>query len=72
MNKQQQQPIRYCYDMEGENRVHRLRYKDKREGERCDIYTRWLGALCPTGRVPELKFSSVRSTCNRYFNRNVE
>jgi len=29
-----------CYDIEGENRVYRLRYREKREGERCDIYTR--------------------------------
>ena len=32
---------------EGENRVHRLRYREKRDGERRDIYTRWLGALSP-------------------------
>jgi hypothetical protein len=38
-----------CYDTEGENRVNRLRYKDMREGERLEIYTRQLDALCPTG-----------------------
>jgi hypothetical protein len=29
-----------CYDIEGENRDHRLRYREKRERERRNIYTR--------------------------------
>jgi hypothetical protein len=38
-----------CCKYECRNRVHRIRYTEKREGKRLEIYTRELRALCPSG-----------------------
>jgi hypothetical protein len=56
--------------MEGENRVNRLRYREKREEERHDIYTRVARyfmsyRLCALISA-QLKLSSVRSICSSF------
>jgi len=51
--------------MEGENRVNSLRYREEREGERRDKYTRVVGCLMPYRpralTSAQLKLSSVKS-----------